>query len=62
MQPLEDVEEQTGMEMSVTSTNNSLENEQKEGAIGKFLSETCGHTLGPNISQTYNNCLQLGLG
>ena len=49
MQPLKDVEEQTGMEMSVTSIDNSLENEQKEGegAIGKFLSETCGHTLGP---------------
>ena len=76
MQPSgrEDVEEQTVvMETSVTSIDNSLEDEQEQDAINKFLSETCGCTLGPNktpcssqlsqqtISQTRNNCLKLKL-
>ena len=73
MQPSEheDVEEQTVVDTSVTSIDNSLEDEQEQDAISKFLSETCGCTLGPNktpcsrqlsqqtISQTHNNCLQL---
>ena len=44
MQPPENVEEQTVVETSVTGIDNSLEDEQDEDAISKFLSETCGCT------------------